>query len=143
MVRQNASVWIVRWSLPVALLLFGGLAAHRPAMADRPAEHRKAADYVMIGNVDAVYVRDAGSYVNYIVELKVEVVEKGTGLKPGDTFRAFCYQRKPGKGGFFDEPGHDAVPKEGQRIKAYISRGNGRHEGVYPNWFDPAPAGKR
>ena len=112
-------------------------------MADRPVEHRTDADYVIVGNVDAVYVRDAGAYWNYIVELKVEGVEKGNGLKPGDTFRAFCYHHKPGKGGFFDEAGHDAVPREGQRIKAYISRGNGRHEGIYPNWFDPAPAGKR
>lgn len=135
---------IVRCSLKFGLALMIGAVATGFATADRPNQKRENADYVVVGKVGAVYVRNTEGYREYIIELSVEAVEKGEGLKKGDTLRAFCYQRKEGKGGLeFDSAGHSAVPKEGQRIKAFVNRDRGRHEGVYPNWFDPTPAAPR
>jgi hypothetical protein len=120
----------------VALLAISGLSVG-PARADRPVERRERADYVVSGMVSAVYSRESAGYRDYIIEITVEAVEKGAGIKKGDTFRAFCYQRKEGKGGLeFDTAGHNVVPKEGQQIRAFVKRGNGRNEGVYPNWID-------
>lgn len=103
----------------------------------RPVETREQADYILSGVVAAVYTRETTGYRDYIIEIKVEEVAKGAGIKEGDLFRAFCYQRKPGRGGLeFDTAGHSTVPKEGQRVKAFINRAGGRNEGVYPDWID-------
>jgi hypothetical protein len=111
--------------------------AIQPAKADRPTQKRDKADYVVSGTVNAVYARDTKGYKQYIVEIRVEQVDKGARLKKGDIFRAFCYQRKEGFGGMeFDTSGHKAVPKEGQQIKAFVNSGSGYNEGVYPDWFD-------
>ena len=107
------------------------------ARAERPIEKREQADYIVSGLVTAVYGRETTGYREYVVEIRLEQVEKGTGFKSGDTFRAFCYQRKEGKTGLeFDTAGHKTVPQEGQRVKAFAIRGRGRNEGVYPDWVD-------
>jgi hypothetical protein len=103
----------------------------------RPIESREQADYVISGLVTAVYGRETTGYRDYVIEIRVEQVEKGASIARGDTFRAFCYQRKEGKGGLeFDTAGHDTVPKEGQRVKAFVNRAGGRNEGVYPDWIE-------
>lgn len=103
----------------------------------RPIEKREEADYVVAGVVTAVYTRETAGYRDYIVEIRVETVVKGAGIRQGDSFRAFCYQRKEGKGGLeFDSPGHDTVPREGQRVRAFVNGEGGRNEGVYPDWID-------
>jgi hypothetical protein len=105
--------------------------------ADRPDQKREQADYVVSGAVTAVFRREITGYHEFIIEIRVEVVEKGAGIKKGDTFRAYCYQRKEGKGGLeFDTAGHKTVPKEGQQVKAFVNRAGGRNEGVYPDWID-------
>ncbi len=106
-------------------------------MTVRPIEKREQADYILSGVAAAVYARKTTGYWEYIVEITVEQVEKGAGIKTGDPFRAFCYQRKEGKGGLeFDTAGHNTVPKAGQQVKAFINQAGGRNEGVYPDWID-------
>ncbi len=125
----------------LCLLVIASAMAAGTSRADRPVEKRDNADLVIVGTVRAVYARDTEGYKEYIVELAVEEVAKGFAPKKGEAFRAFCYQRKAGKGGLeFDSEGHTAVPREGERIKAFVNRAGGRHEGVYPNWFDAQPA---
>jgi hypothetical protein len=110
------------------------------AVAARPGEPRQKADFVVTGTVMAVYQNESEGYHNYIIEVRVEEVEKGKDIKPYDTFRAFCYQRKPGKGGLqFDTAGHKTVPKEGDRVKMYVMRARGKYEGTYPDWVDVLP----
>ncbi len=134
----------MRGSFVVALTLTALLTAGGPGRAARPVQKRENADYALVGPVSAVYVQETEGYMRYVVEMRVEQVEKGAGLRKGDYFRAFCYQRKPGKGGLeFDTAGHKAVPREGQRIRAFVNDGRGYHEGVYPDWFDVLPAVKR
>jgi hypothetical protein len=108
------------------------------AHAARATQKRENADYVLSGKVIAVYSQETQGYNNYIVEIKVESVEKGDGIKKGDYFRAFCYQpSKTGKlGPFDDHHGHKIVPKEGQQVKVFVNRAGGRNEGVYPDWVD-------
>lgn len=124
--------------MPLAVkLLAAWVVAVSPAKADRPIEIRDKASHIVTGVVEAVYVQQTKGYSNYIVEIKVEEVEKGAGVAKGDTFRAFCYQRKAGAGGLeFDTAGHDVVPKEGMRVKAFVKHQSGRNEGVYPDWVD-------
>jgi hypothetical protein len=134
----------VRDFLSFALLLTVGTAVTGSARAARPNESREIADLVVVGPVTAVYVQDTEGYLNYIVEMRLEQTVRGDGLRKGDTFRAYCYKRKPGKGGIqFDSAGHNAVPEVGQRIKAFVKSGRGRHEGVYPDWFDVLPPATR
>ncbi len=105
--------------------------------AMRPIEKRENADYVISGTVAAVYIRETKGYRDYVVEISVEKVEKGSDIRTGDIFRALCYQRKPGMGGLeFDTAGHKTVPKEGQRVTAFVMRLGGRNEGVSPDWID-------
>ena len=119
-----------------ALLLVSALSVG-VVRAERPTQKRENADYVVTGTVTAVYSQETDGYRNYIIDIRVEKVEKGAGLKKGELFRAFCYQRKPGKGGLkYDSRGHTQVPKEGQKVKAFVNRARGLYEGVYPNWFD-------
>lgn len=110
----------------------------RPLMAERPLEKRDNGDYIVTGRVEAVYTRETKGYRNYIVEIQVEAVQRGAGLRKGATFRAFCYQRREGIEGSleFDSAGHTSVPREGQRVRVYVNSANGRFEGVHPDWVD-------
>ncbi len=101
--------------------------------AARPVEKREQADYVVSGKVTAVYSRETAGYREFIVEIEVAEVEKGAGIRNGDTFRAFCYQRKEGKGGLeFDTAGHTTVPKEGQQVKVFVKSSGRTERGPLP-----------
>jgi hypothetical protein len=103
-----------------------------PAM--RPIENPDNAYYVVIGTVRAVHMQETKGYRNYTIELTIEQVTKGDGLKKGDSFLASCYQRKKGVDGLeFDSAGHKTVPKEGQRVKVFVKQTG---EGIYPDWVD-------
>ena len=106
------------------------------ARADRPIEKRSEATYVVTGTVAAVYTEDGGEYRGHVVAIRIEAVEKGPGLKPGEILYAYCYQRKPDAPGINWDPGHDVVPKVGSRVRAFVNRGDGKNEGVFPNWVD-------
>lgn len=130
----------------LALLVLACLAT--TARADRPPERRSDATYVVTGTVEAVYTADDGEYRRHIVALRIEAAEKGPGLKKGEILYASCYQRKPDAPGINWDSGHDLVPKVGTRVKAFVNRGDGRNEGVFPNWVDvlsepKAPAPRR
>jgi hypothetical protein len=122
-------------ALLVLLLIFWTL-----VQAARPIENRDDASYIVIGTVKAVYLQETKGYRNYVIELLVEQATKGEGLRKGDFFRAFCYQRKAGAAGLeFDTEGHKTVPKEGQRVKVFVNQAGGRYEGIYPDWVDILP----
>ncbi len=105
------------------------------AFAARPIQSRDKADFVVSGKVQAVYMSGTAEHASYIVEMQVDEVAKGDGIKKGDIFRAFCYQNKT-TSLEWDTAGHKTIPKAGQRIKVFVTNGRGRHEGVYPDWMD-------
>jgi hypothetical protein len=111
------------------------------SVAERLHEDRKTASHVVTGTVRGVYAEDSEYYRSFIVEIALENVEKGDGLKAEHVLYASCYQRKPGidlaavqEGA--DSAGHTNVPKRGEKIRAFLSHRRGRYEGVYPDWVD-------
>lgn len=120
----------------VFTLLVVSLFAVEPVRAERLHQKREQADYVVSGVVTAVTSHESAGYRNYVIEIRVEEVEKGAGIKKGETFRATCYRRTAKASLQFDSAGHTTVPREGQQVKAFVMRAGGRNEGVYPNWID-------
>jgi hypothetical protein len=118
----------------VTLIL--SLAAVSVAWGERPIEPPASAAHVVTGEVRKVFHRDGGSVDEYVVQIRIDGIEKGKGYDPGDTIYAFAFRRKPGLGELPSASGHTAVPKEGQRIRAQIKRGKGQMEALYPDWFN-------
>lgn len=107
--------------------------------AARMGDSRDDADYVLTGTVKDLYSSVGEGYTHYIVEISVEAVEKGKDVKPNDTFRAFCYKRTGPASLALDSAGHNTIPKPGDRVKMFVIRGQGKFEGVYPDWVDILP----
>jgi hypothetical protein len=121
----------------IAPLLFGlFVSIVNAAMGELPREAREKADYVVSGVVEGVYARDKGYYDYYVVELRVESVEKGKELEKGKTLYVSCFRRKATAPREPSATGHELPPKEGQRITAFVKDAKGKHAGIYPDWFD-------
>lgn len=123
-------------TLLFAIIVFGGTLK---VSAERPPEDRDSASHILTGTVEAVFKRDGGANNEYVIALRIEKLEKGEGWEPGEVFYAYCFQRKPDAPKIPSAGGHKAVPKEGQRIRAFVHRRDGTFEGNYPNWFDVLP----
>ncbi|HEY1859452.1 MAG TPA: hypothetical protein VGG61_03815 [Gemmataceae bacterium] len=118
------------------------------ASAERALEDRSKATHVVLGKVEGVYARDERDTRYYVVEIAVEKVEKGDNVKPGEMFYVRCYLRIPDhyKNTKLSEkeqerialrgPGYDGVPKEGERVRVYARSGEGKYDGIYPDWYD-------
>jgi hypothetical protein len=134
-----------RSSLPIGLLLLGCLAG----FGARVAEKREHATHVFTGKVKAVHVEKKNGFLDYVIEVTVESVEKGEGMKAGDAVPISCYLRDPdwlnGKTLSKEEQLKDAmrrdssyrgVPKEGEHIKVYARKVKEKFDGIYPDWYD-------
>jgi hypothetical protein len=106
------------------------------ALAERPLEDKQTADFILTGRVEKVFQRQEGRLTEHVVLLRVETVHQGEGVKPGESFYAYCFKMAPSPVPRPEASGHDAVPTEGQLIKAYVRHRRGRHEGNYREWFD-------
>jgi hypothetical protein len=117
--------------------------------AARRTEDRSHASHVVIGSVKKVHVEKEKGFLNYVVEIAVEKVEKGDGLKPGDTFQVRCYLKDPDwlKGetltekerredGLRRDSSYQGVPEEGKQIRVYAKKSGDKYDGIYPNWYD-------
>jgi hypothetical protein len=103
-----------------------GLRAEKPNMT--PEELRETATNVVVGKVLAVYERpeSAGNwkYTRYVAEVRVEKVEKGDGLKPGELVYA-RYWRKAWQGKGNPPPdtaGHRGLPAAGDTTRIYLAK---------------------
>jgi hypothetical protein len=116
------------------------------ASAERAPEDRGDATHVVVGTVEGAYARTEKGFVHYIVEIAVEKVTKGEGLKPGDTLYARCYRwnsdyykkmpERESKRALLSFSSYSGVPGEGQRVRVYTVRRGGKYVGVYPDWYD-------
>ncbi|MGC1275319.1 MAG: hypothetical protein WBC44_16555 [Planctomycetaceae bacterium] len=104
--------------------------------AERPTEPVSKADFVVVGKVTKVFHRDFSSQDEYVIQIRIEEIEKGEGYRLRDLIFAYAFQRKPGLPLEPSASGHIAIPEEGQRIRARIKRGNGEMEALYPEWFE-------
>lgn len=105
------------------------------AQAELPPQSQDDATHVVIGEVEAVYVQDSREYRRYVVKIRIEKLERGEGYEPGGVYYAECFQRKKTAPRIPAPYGHTAVPREGQKIRAWIiSEGDG-NQGIYKDWF--------
>jgi hypothetical protein len=135
--------------------LLAALGQAAELFAERAPEPRSQATHVLVGTVAGVYVRQEQGTRHYLVEIAVERVEKGEGLKPGGTFYVGCYLWGPDyhKGKRLTEQerkrlalrgaAYAGVPKEGQRVRvyakhtaAYANGRPGKYSGIYPDWYE-------
>jgi hypothetical protein len=123
-----------RTTLVITVALVGAFAA--TMYAERPKESEDKATFIVTGTVQKVFERDSGSNTDYVVQIRIDAVEKGDGLKPRDYVYAYCFRRKSDAPREPSASGHGPPPKEQQRIRARIKHSRGRMEGLYPRWFD-------
>lgn len=118
----------VVWSIVV-------LCMAAPIYAERPPESQDDATHVVVGTVEGVFSADRRSQVDYVVKIVVEKVERGDGVQPGDAFYVECFQRKRNAPRIPAAYGHSSVPREEERIRAYVIRDGSRCEGIYKDWY--------
>jgi hypothetical protein len=115
------------------LIGFVFVASALAELRDRtPKELSEGSTNIVTGRVLAIYARDVETELYgkgtvetmSVVEIEVEGVEKGDGIKDKDVIYVRCWQLKK-RGALKKRPGpvgHD-IPKEGDKVRAYIVRG--------------------
>ena len=118
-------------ALSCALIVVAG------ALAELPRELKKSASFIVTGRVSKVFKRrDPREHNEFLVQIRIEVVERGEGFREGDVIYAFAFQRRPDGRPETAAAGHRAIPKEGQRIRAWIRHSKGEMKALYPEWFE-------
>jgi hypothetical protein len=110
------------------------------ALAERPPEEKKDAQVVVTGklakiteNTEKIGAKKDGVLAHYEAELKVAAVEKGDGIKAGDTLKiTWIYVPTKPSGDFVGAFGHDYKVKQGDQVEAYLmKRAGGKLEVLY------------
>jgi hypothetical protein len=115
---------------------------------------QRESTHIVVGQVKGVYSRDAESTLygrgtivtRFLIEIEIQGIEKGDGLKKGNLVYARCWGLKK-RGEFGNRPGpssHSPIPQEGEVVKAYLARGKYSPTGqedngyavVYPNGIE-------
>ena len=132
-----------------ALAIVSVLTSAHFALAERMPDKPEDATHVVTGTVQRVFSRETKDQFQYIVEIKVDHVERPDSLTPSKLLSVYCFRAKriervlrattlekfEAALASVTESGHSAIPREGQRIRALAKTRNGRLEGLYPVWF--------
>lgn len=108
------------------------------ASAERPPQRKEAATNVVTGVIKQIETKESpfggdGVRTDYTAEVAVEKVDKGEGIKAGDTikvtwFRVTKNSTKPIVGAF----GHAySAAKKGQTVRVYLLKGKGDYTVIY------------
>jgi hypothetical protein len=126
----------LRWTATVTFVALTACLA----VAERPPEEKKDANVVVVGDLVKITPKEEkiggnndGVLTKYEAELKVTRVQKGDGVKAGDTLKIFWIHitKKP-SGNFAGAFGHDYKVKKGDQVEAYLmKRGDGKYEVIY------------
>lgn len=111
------------------------------ALAERPPENPKDAHVIVTGELTDISPKEEkvgqpnkdGILTDFTAELKVSAVQKGEGIKVGDTIKITWMQmtKKP-SGRYVGASGHDYKVKKGDTVTAYLmKRGDGVLEVAY------------
>ena len=123
--RLNFSVAIV-----VLLTIYCG-----PVLAEREPEKPSDAKFIVWGTVEEIVRSETDENTNYEVRIRVEHSERRY-TPVGKLFSVRVFQRKASAPREPAASGHTAIPKVGQRIRAWvIRRKDGTNHGIYPDWF--------
>jgi hypothetical protein len=96
-----------------------------------PKELTEGSTNIVTGRVLAIYTRDVETELagkgtvetHCVVEIEVEAVEKGDGIRAKDLVYVRCWHlKKHGEPRRPGPVGHD-LPKEGDNVRAYVVRG--------------------
>jgi hypothetical protein len=143
---KRLSTKVVHLPLPlISIAILLGVAACGDR-EPRRIEKRDEATHVFTGQVKARNEKIQKDVALYDVEIAVESVEKGEGLKPGERVRVFCYMALPGapprkksKNILSIDPllgSYSGMPQENERIRVYARKGTEGYIGIYPDWCD-------
>jgi hypothetical protein len=124
-------------TLSISLTVFLALAV--TARAERPPQPKSAATDVIAGTVEKLTTSTSpfggdGVSTTYTATVKVDEVEKGKNVKPGDTITVSWYKvtkspSRPLPGAY----GHGYPVKENGKIRAWLLKGKDKSFGVIYN----------
>jgi hypothetical protein len=119
--------------LALAALTCLGLASE--THAERAPEDRNTATVIVRGIVESVDEWWTLEFDYYRVWIRVDSVEQGPLISPGDRVAVSCFRWSrhlplPG------ESGHLSIPEVGERIRAFARRAGTEYRGNYPDWYD-------
>jgi hypothetical protein len=139
-----------RHLLPAAAFVFTAIAATSPAaQAPHSAEDlEKDATHIVSGKVVAVENKTVAARggigfrnTNYEIQIELESVDKGAGVKKGDTITVHAWRparslrpRPPGL------QGHSDIPAKGGRVKVFLKKNGEKYLVIHPNGFEPVKA---
>ncbi|MHC4598150.1 MAG: hypothetical protein ACYS47_04010 [Planctomycetota bacterium] len=114
--------------LTALILTVGLLSALFAEKADLDREQlRKVATHIVAGEVQSIFTKTEVDgpwrYTRYLAEVRVEVAEKGDGVKEGDLVYVRYWRRV-----YLGEEmppstlGHRNLPEEGQTLRIYLAR---------------------
>jgi hypothetical protein len=119
--------------ISVMLFVFAPSRARAERVLLSPEQLKAEATHIVTGVVKGVYSREVETALygrgtretRYLLEIEVDAVEKGTGIGMGDIAYARCWRLKErGAHGLVPGPsGHRDIPKEGERIRAFLAKG--------------------
>ena len=113
-------------------------AEQNPALAERKPNTPSDAKLIVWGTVEEVVRDETNEVTNFKVKIQVENQERG--FVRGNAVWVECFQRKPTAPKVPAENGHNAIPVEGQFIRALMLQPRrGAFEGIYPDWFHELP----
>lgn len=123
--------------LNLSLAIVVALTVHCvPALAERKPEKSSDANVIVWGTVEEIVRSETDENTNYEVRIRIESVERSYHAVVGKLFSVRCFQRKASAPRVPAASGHTAVPKVGQRIRAWVNRRkDGANHGIYPDWF--------
>ena len=97
---------------------------------------------MLTGTVEAVDEHWDWQTDYFQVTVRVEEVERGRGIKPGDQFVVSCFIWSRPVPGMVGASGHRSIPDIGDTIRLFAWRSGTKYEGNYPDWYDvvaPSP----
>jgi len=113
------------------------------ARAERPPDDRGTAPVVLKGTVEAVDERWDLETDYFQVSVRVQQVERGQAILPGEVFVVSCFRWSRPWPGMAGATGHASIPDVGDKIHLFAwPRGSG-YEGNYPDWYDVIEASPR
>ena len=129
---------VINNKLPLLVLVLTACTLHCDrGRAERIPDVPEDATHIITGVVDRVFQRESKEQDQYVIQIRVESVERGKGVKDADVLLVYCFQRKASASSIPAESGHKAIPKEGPRIRALAKPRHGVLAGLYPDWFQP------
>ena len=120
----------------VMVVLIGAVSAELPLLTEKVRQERAAG--IIEGVVTEVKTKDVDrgkGYVDtqYAITIQVQQIDKGDGLKAGETIQVTAWQAKRRPSDWVGASGQGSIPKKGDAVRAYYEKGGAL---LLPNGID-------